>query len=186
MIARRSARLNSKKRRKEPFMRVLVIGGDGYCGWATALYLSERGHEVGIVDSLVRRHWDLTLGVDTLTPIAPPARRVARWKELTGREIVLSVGDVCDYPFLRGAIERFGPEAIVHFGEQRSAPFSMMDREHAVMTQVNNVVGTLNLLYAMRELCPECHLVKLGSMGEYGTPNIDIEEGYITIQHNGR
>ena len=167
-------------------MRVLVIGGDGYCGWATALYLSEHGHEVGIVDSLVRRHWDLTLGVDTLTPIAPPARRVARWKELTGREIALSVGDLCDYSFLRGAVERFGPEAIVHFGEQRSAPFSMMDREHAVLTQVNNVVGTLNLLYAMRELCPDCHLVKLGSMGEYGTPNIDIEEGYITIQHNGR
>src|SRR6185437_177114 len=167
-------------------MRVLVIGGDGYCGWATALYLSEHGHEVGIVDSLVRRHWDLTLGVDTLTPIAPPGKRVARWKELTGREIALSIGDVCDYSFLRGAVERFGPEAIVHFGEQRSAPFSMMDREHAVMTQVNNVVGTLNLLYAMRELCPECHLVKLGSMGEYGMPNIDIEEGYITIEHNGR
>ena len=167
-------------------MRVLVIGGDGYCGWATALYLSERGHEVGIVDSLVRRHWDLTLGVDTLTPIAPAGRRVARWTELTGREIALSIGDVCDYSFLRGAINRFVPEAIVHFGEQRSAPFSMIDREHAVLTQVNNVVGTLNLLYAMRELCPECHLVKLGSMGEYGMPNIDIEEGYITIQHNGR
>lgn len=167
-------------------MRVLVIGGDGYCGWATSLYLSERGHEVGIVDSLVRRHWDMTLGVDTLTPIAPIGRRIERWKELTDREIALSIGDVCDYPFLRGVVERFSPEAIVHFGEQRSAPFSMMDREHAVMTQVNNVVGTLNLLYAMRELCPECHLVKLGSMGEYGMPNIDIEEGYITIEHNGR
>jgi len=175
-----------QKTEKKPFMRVLVIGGDGYCGWATALYLSERGHEVGIVDSLVRRHWDLTLGVDTLTPIAPAGRRVARWKELTGREIALSVGDVCDYSFLRCAVERFGPEAIVHFGEQRSAPFSMIDRQHAVLTQVNNVVGTLNLLYAMRELCPECHLVKLGTMGEYGTPNIDIEEGYITIEHNGR
>lgn len=167
-------------------MRVLVIGGDGYCGWATALYLSERGHEVAIVDSLVRRHWDLTLGVDTLTPIASIGKRTARWKELTGREILVSIGDVCDYSFLRGAVERFAPEAIVHYGEQRSAPFSMMDREHAVMTQVNNVVGTLNLLYAIRELCPECHLVKLGSMGEYGTPNIDIEEGYITIKHNGR
>ena len=167
-------------------MRVLVIGGDGYCGWATALYLSERGHEVGILDSLVRRHWDLTLGAETLTPIAPIGKRIARWKELTGRQIALYIGDVCDYPFLRGAIERFGPEAIVHFGEQRSAPFSMIDREHAVLTQVNNVVGTLNLLYAIRELCPDCHLVKLGTMGEYGTPNIDIEEGYITIQHNGR
>jgi UDP-sulfoquinovose synthase len=167
-------------------MRVLVIGGDGYCGWATALYLSERGHEVGIVDSLVRRHWDLTLGVDTLTPIAPIGKRIARWKELTGREIDLHIGDICDYPFLQETLRRFGPDAIVHFGEQRSAPFSMIDREHAVLTQVNNVVGTLNLLYAIRELCPECHLVKLGTMGEYGTPNIDIEEGYITIQHNGR
>ena len=167
-------------------MRVLVIGGDGYCGWATALYLSERGHEVGILDSLVRRHWELTLGIDTLTPIAPIGKRIARWKELTGRDIGLYVGDMCDYSFLHSAIERFAPAAIVHFGEQRSAPFSMIDREHAVLTQVNNVVGTLNLLYAIRELCPECHLVKLGTMGEYGTPNIDIEEGYITIQHNGR
>lgn len=169
-----------------PFMRVLVIGGDGYCGWATALYLSERGHEVGIVDSLVRRHWDLTLGVETLTPIAPIGKRIERWREITGREIALYTGDICDYPFLQDTIRRFGPEAIVHFGEQRSAPFSMIDREHAVLTQVNNVVGTLNLLYAIRELCPECHLVKLGTMGEYGTPNIDIEEGYITIEHNGR
>ena len=167
-------------------MRVLVVGGDGYCGWATALYLSERGHDVGIVDSLVRRHWDLSLGVETLTPIAPIGRRIARWKELTGRTIDLFIGDICEYPFLQETIRRFGPDAIVHFGEQRSAPYSMIDREHAVMTQVNNIVGTLNLLYAIRELCPDCHLVKLGTMGEYGTPNIDIEEGYITIQHNGR
>jgi UDP-sulfoquinovose synthase len=167
-------------------MRVLVLGGDGYCGWATALHLSERGHEVGIIDSLVRRHWDSTLGVETLTPIAPIGKRVERWRELTGRRIELYIGDLCDYPFLQYAIRRFGPDAVVHFGEQRSAPFSMIDREHAVMTQVNNVVGTLNLLFAIRELCPECHLVKLGTMGEYGTPNIDIEEGYIAIKHNGR
>jgi UDP-sulfoquinovose synthase len=181
-----SAGLDWNNSENFPFMRVLVIGGDGYCGWATALYLSERGYDVGILDSLVRRHWDLTLGVDTLTPIAPIGKRIARWKELTGREIPLFVGDVCDYPFLQDAIGKFGPDAMVHFGEQRSAPFSMIDREHAVMTQVNNVVGTLNLLYAIKELCPQCHLVKLGTMGEYGTPNIDIEEGYITIQHNGR
>lgn len=141
---------------------------------------------MGIVDSLVRRHWDSTLGVDTLTPIAPIGKRVERWRELTGRRIELYIGDLCDYPFLQNAMRRFGPDAVVHFGEQRSAPFSMIDREHAVMTQVNNVVGTLNLLFAIRELCPECHLVKLGTMGEYGTPNIDIEEGYIAIKHNGR
>lgn len=167
-------------------MRALVIGGDGYCGWATALYLSERGYEVGIVDSLVRRHWDQLLGVDTLTPIAPIRHRVERWKQLTGHAMDLYVGDITDYTFLRSTIQKFAPDAIVHFGEQRSAPFSMIDRERAVETQVNNVVGTLNLLFAMRELCPDCHLVKLGTMGEYGTPNIDIEEGYITIQHNGR
>lgn len=167
-------------------MKVLVVGGDGYCGWATALYLSERGYEVGIVDSLVRRHWDQTLGIGTLTPIAPIRHRVDRWHELTGKMINLFVGDICDYPFVQSFMRRFEPEAILHFGEQRSAPFSMIDREHAVMTQVNNVVGNLNLLFAIREFNPAVHLVKLGTMGEYGQPNIDIEEGYITIRHNGR
>ncbi|MDJ0616173.1 MAG: NAD-dependent epimerase/dehydratase family protein [Calothrix sp. MO_192.B10] len=167
-------------------MKVLVIGGDGYCGWATALYLSNRGFEVAILDSLVRRHWDNEIGVQTLTPIAPIQQRIQRWKDLTDKSIDLFVGDITNYEFLQGVLHKFEPNAIVHFGEQRSAPFSMIDREHAVMTQVNNVVGTLNLLYAMRTDFPDCHLVKLGTMGEYGTPNIDIEEGYITIEHNGR
>ncbi|MGG6268719.1 NAD-dependent epimerase/dehydratase family protein [Leptolyngbya sp. AN03gr2] len=167
-------------------MKVLVIGGDGYCGWATALYLSNRGHEVGILDSLVRRHWDNELCIDTLTPIAPIKQRLQRWKDLTGKTIDLFIGDITNYEFLNKSMEQFQPDAIVHFGEQRSAPFSMIDREHAVLTQVNNVVGTLNLLYIMKEKFPDCHLVKLGTMGEYGTPNIDIEEGYITIEHNGR
>jgi UDP-sulfoquinovose synthase len=167
-------------------MKVLVIGGDGYCGWATALYLSNRGYDVGILDSLVRRHWDNELGIATLTPIAPIQQRIQRWQDLTGKSIDMFVGDITNYEFLQKALHQFEPEAIVHFGEQRSAPFSMIDREHAVLTQVNNVVGTLNLLYAMREDFPDCHLVKLGTMGEYGTPNIDIEEGYITIEHNGR
>jgi UDP-sulfoquinovose synthase len=171
---------------EEVFMKVLVIGGDGYCGWATALYLSNKGYEVGIIDSLVRRHWDMELGVQTLTPIAPIQQRLQRWRDLTGKSIDLFVGDITNYEFLIKAMRQFEPEAIVHFGEQRSAPFSMIDREHAVLTQVNNVVGTLNLLYAMRQDFPDCHLVKLGTMGEYGTPNIDIEEGYITIEHNGR
>ncbi|AFY46090.1 nucleoside-diphosphate-sugar epimerase [Nostoc sp. PCC 7524] len=167
-------------------MKVLVIGGDGYCGWATALYLSNRGYEVGILDSLVRRHWDNELGIETLTPIAPIQQRLQRWQDLTGKSIDLFVGDITNYEFLHKVLRQFEPNAIVHFGEQRSAPFSMIDREHAVLTQVNNVVGTLNLLYAMKADFPDCHLVKLGTMGEYGTPNIDIEEGYITIEHNGR
>lgn len=167
-------------------MKVLVIGGDGYCGWATALYLSNKGYEVAILDNLVRRHWDMELCVETLTPIAPIQARIQRWKDLTGKSIDLFVGDINNYEFLKQSMLKFEPTAVVHFGEQRSAPFSMIDREHAVLTQVNNVVGTLNLLYVMHEHFPDCHLVKLGTMGEYGTPNIDIEEGYITIEHNGR
>ncbi len=167
-------------------MKVLVIGGDGYCGWATALHLSKKGYEVGILDNLSRRYWDTKLGVDTLTPIASIQKRIQRWHDLSGKSMDLFVGDITNYDFLSKSLRSFEPEAIVHFGEQRSAPYSMIDREHAVFTQVNNVVGTLNLLYAMKEDFPDCHLVKLGTMGEYGTPNIDIEEGYITIEHNGR
>jgi UDP-sulfoquinovose synthase len=167
-------------------MKAIVIGGDGYCGWATALHLSNRGYEVGIIDNLARRHWDAQLGADTLTPIAPIQQRIQRWKDLTGKSIDLFIGDITNYDFLIKALRQFEPEAIVHFGEQRAAPYSMIDREHAVFTQVNNVVGTLNILYAMKEDFPDSHLVKLGTMGEYGTPNIDIEEGYIEIEHNGR
>jgi len=167
-------------------MKVLVIGGDGYCGWATALYLANRGYEVAIADSLVRRHWDNELGVETLTPIAAIGKRLDRWHALTGKKVEFFMGDITNYTFVSHVFRKFDPETVVHFGEQRSAPFSMIDREHAVFTQVNNVVGTLNLLYAIKEFNPDCHLVKLGTMGEYGTPNIDIEEGYITIEHNGR
>jgi UDP-sulfoquinovose synthase len=166
--------------------RVLVVGGDGYCGWATSLHLSALDYEVAILDNMIRRRWDATHGIETLTPIAPIERRVAAWERLTGRTIDLFVADVGDYAELAGAIERFAPDAIVHFGEQRSAPFSMIDREHAVMTQTGNVTGTLNILFAMRDFAPNAHLVKLGTMGEYGTPNIDIEEGYLEVTHNGR
>src|SRR6202167_4528746 len=167
-------------------MKIAVLGGDGYCGWATALYLSAKGHTVSIVDNFVRRQWDHELGAQTLTPIRPLAERLRVWRELTGRTIDSYVGDVTDYDFLSSAIEATQPDAVIHFAEQRSAPYSMIDRKHAVSTQVNNVVGTLNLLFAIRELRPDCHLIKLGTMGEYGTPNIDIEEGYINIEHNGR
>ena len=167
-------------------MRIVVLGGDGYCGWATALYLSSKGHSVAIIDNFSRRQWDFELGVQTLTPIRPLSERLNVWHQLTGRKIDLFVGDVTDYDFIASMITAFQPEAIVHFAEQRSAPYSMIDRKHAVFTQVNNVVGTLNLLFAIRELAPDCHIIKLGTMGEYGTPNIDIEEGFITIEHNGR
>jgi len=166
--------------------RIVLLGGDGYCGWATALYLSGLGHRIAIVDNFARRQWDHQLGVETLTPIRPLAERLRIWQELTGREVELHVGDVTDYDFLGPVIRDFEPEAVVHFAEQRSAPYSMIDRKHAVFTQMNNVAGTLNVLFAIHEFQPDCHLVKLGTMGEYGTPNIDIEEGYITVTHNGR
>ena len=167
-------------------MKMGVLGGDGYCGWATALYLSAKGHSVAIVDNFIRRQWDHELGAQTLTPILPFSDRLRAWHRLTGQTIDLFVGDVIDYDFLLSTVKQIQPEAIIHFAEQRSAPYSMIDRKHAVFTQVNNVVGTLNLLFAIREVQPDCHLIKLGTMGEYGTPNIDIEEGYINIEHNGR
>jgi UDP-sulfoquinovose synthase len=167
-------------------MRVAVLGGDGYCGWATALYLSRKGHSVAIADNFARRQWDHELGVETLTPIRPLSERLSVWQDLAGETVELFVGDVTEYDFLSSVVQDFEPEAVIHFAEQRAAPYSMIDRKHAVFTQVNNVVGTLNLLFALREFQPDCHLIKLGTMGEYGTPNIDIEEGYITIEHNGR
>lgn len=164
----------------------MVIGGDGYCGWATALHLSAHGYNVCILDNLCRRQFDLQLGLDTLTPIASVHERVKRWGEVSGQHIHLEIGDICDWEFFSDAFQSFKPDAVVHFGEQRSAPYSMIDRQRAVYTQHNNVIGTINVLFAIKEYNPDCHLVKLGTMGEYGTPNIDIEEGYITITHNGR
>ena len=167
-------------------MRILVLGGDGYLGWPTALHLSARGHDVGVVDNFARRSYDSEMGVDSLVPIRQLQRRITTWKEVSGNVIQPFIGDLTDNVFVEQTLREFAPEAIVHFAEQRSAPYSMIDRRHAVYTQVNNVVGTLNLLYAIAEIDPSIHLVKLGTMGEYGTPNIDIEEGFIEITHKGR
>jgi UDP-sulfoquinovose synthase len=167
-------------------MKVLVLGGDGYCGWPTSLHLSDAGHEVVIVDNFVRRTIDHELGAESLTPIADPKERVKAWWEVSGQTIGLEYGDLLDWEFVSEVVQRQQPDAIVHYAEQRAAPYSMIDRRHAVYTQHNNVIGNLNVLFAINEYVPDCHLVKLGTMGEYGTPNIDIEEGYIKIEHNGR
>src|SRR3954453_19673217 len=168
-------------------MKILILGGDGYCGWPTALHLSDAGHDVAIVDNLCRRAFDeQELGTTSLAPIRPIEERVAVWDEVSGRRIRLEIGDLLDWEFIAGVVEDFAPDAIVHYAEQRSAPYSMIDREHAYFTQFNNVMGNLNLLYAIKEHAPDAHLVKLGTMGEYGTPNIDIEEGYLEVEHNGR
>src|SRR5580704_7777753 len=167
-------------------MKILVLGGDGYLGWPTALHLSALGHEVTVVDNLVRREYDREMGVDSLVPIASLHDRVARWEQISGRTVGVRIGNLTDAAFTYAVVAEAEPDAIVHFGEQRSAPYSMIDREHAVYTQVNNVIGNLNVLYAIAELNPAIHLVKLGTMGEYGSPNIEIEEGFIEVTHKGR
>jgi UDP-sulfoquinovose synthase len=165
---------------------ILVLGGDGYLGWPTAMYLSKRGHRVGVLDNFAKRRWEMELNVEPLIPIRTLHDRVKVWRELTGRTLELFVTDLRNYEAVKSVIQSFKPQAIVHCGEQPSAPYSMMDHNRGVFTQTNNIVGTLNLLWVLRDYAPDCHLVKLGTMGEYGTPNIDIEEGFIEIEHEGR
>jgi UDP-sulfoquinovose synthase len=167
-------------------MRILVLGADGYLGWPTAMYLSRRGHTVAGMDNFAKRRWEMELNVEPLLPIRTLHDRVSAWREVSGEQIELFVGDLRNYGVVEGILGRFRPDAIVHYGEQPSAPYSMIDHNRATFTQVNNVTGTLNVLWAMKNIVPECRLVKLGTMGEYGTPNIDIEEGFLRIEHNGR
>lgn len=167
-------------------MRILVLGGDGYLGWPTALRLSECGNVVAIADNFARRGYDHEMGVQSLVPIHSLKVRTDCWQAMTGRQIETFHGDLTDADFTCRLLDEFRPEAVVHFAEQRSAPYSMIDQKHAVYTQQNNVVGTLNLLFAIAEVDRDIHLVKLGTMGEYGTPNITIEEGWLTVEHRGR
>jgi UDP-sulfoquinovose synthase len=167
-------------------MRVLVLGGDGYLGWPTAMRLSKVGHEVMAVDSYLRRRLCREHGAEPLFDVPElPARRDL-WREKSGREIAVGIGDLREWGFISEVFRSFRPQAVVHYAEQPSAPFSMLDRSCAMLTLQNNLEVTLNVIYAVREFAPECHIVKLGTMGEYGTPNIDIEEGWIEIEHKGR
>jgi UDP-sulfoquinovose synthase len=168
-------------------VRILILGGDGYLGWPTSMRFARLGHEVHTVDNYLRRHAHAEAGTDSLTPVAASLpERASAFREVTGLEIGVSEGDLLDWDVVERIFRDFRPEAIVHYGEMPSAPYSMIDREHAVYTQTNNVINTLNVLYAMAEFAPDAHLVKLGTMGEYGTPDIDIEEGFIEIHHKGR
>jgi UDP-sulfoquinovose synthase len=167
-------------------MRVLILGGDGYLGWPTAMRFSGQGHEVAVVDSFARRRWVEEAGSHSLTPITSLEERIQAWGEVSGRDIEPYVGDISEGTFVSDVVLDFEPDSIIHYGEQPSAPWSMKSVDHAVVTQANNVIGSLKLLWAMRDHAPDAHLIKLGTMGEYGTPNIDIEEGFIEIEHKGR
>ena len=167
-------------------MRVLILGADGYLGWPAAMHFSAKGHEVEAVDNYFKRKTCLELNCESLLSIPNLHARAALWESLTGKRIVVKIGDIADYSFISEVFKEFRPEAVVHFAEQPSAPYSMMDQAKAFFTIQNNLLGTLNIVYAMREFCPDCHLIKLGTMGEYGTPEIDIEEGWIEINHKGR
>ncbi|HKQ33242.1 MAG TPA: NAD-dependent epimerase/dehydratase family protein, partial [Thermodesulfobacteriota bacterium] len=167
-------------------MRVLIAGVDGYLGWPLAMYLTARGHTVAGADNYFRRDWVQEMGSQSATPIRRMTERLEAFRESFGTNLRFFKGDLSSYNFVENVFKSFRPEAVVHLGEMPSAPYSMIDVEHTAWTQVNNIVGTLNMLYAMRDICPESHLVKLGTMGEYGTPNIDIPEGFFEIEYRGR
>ncbi len=167
-------------------MKVLITGIDGYSGWPLALHLLGRGHDVVGIDSFVTRRRVKEVGSWSATPIPSFPRRQAAVRELLGKEIRFYRGGLADWELVRSVLEKERPEAIVHLAEQRSAPYSMIDVHHAVSTQVDNLTGTLHLLFAMKEVAPDAHLVKMGTMGEYGTPNVDIPEGFFEVEYHGR
>jgi UDP-sulfoquinovose synthase len=167
-------------------VRVFIAGMDGYLGWSLTQYLTARGHEVAGADLFMRRQWVAEMGSHSAIPIAPMDERLSAFEEHWGYCPRFRQGDLRDYAFVEQFFRDFKPEAIVHLGEMPSAPYSMVDVNHAVFTQTNNIVSTLNMLFAMRDIVPDAHLVKLGTMGEYGTPNVDIPEGFFTVEYRGR
>ena len=167
-------------------MRVFITGVDGYLGWPLSLYLAKRGHEVAGIDNYMRRSWVGEMGSQSAIPIVKMADRLLAYRQNMEQSLRFYKGDLTDYNFVLNAYKSFRPEAIVYLGEMPSAPYSMIDMQHAVFTQTNNIMGTLITLYAIKEAVPGCHLVKLGTMGEYGTPNVEIPEGFFDIEYRGR
>src|SRR5438093_4082562 len=167
-------------------MRVFIAGVDGYLGWPLSMYLTVRGHEVAGADCYYRRDWVQEMGSQSATPIVRMTERLEAFREKFGKNLQFFKGDLTDYNFVENIFKHFQPEVVVHLGQMPSAPYSMIDVKHAVWTQTNNITGNLNLLYAIHDLARGAHLVKLGTMGEYGTPGIDIPEGYFEIEYRGR
>ena len=167
-------------------MRVLIVGIDGYLGWSLTQYLTARGHEVGGIDAYFRREQVKEIGSQSAIPIVSPNERKQAYKEKYNKELYWIDGDITDWTTLLSVFKEFQPEGIVHLGENPSAPYSMIDQAHATWVHHNNVIGSLNILYAMKEVTPDAHLVKLGTMGEYGQPNVDIPEGFFEVEYRGR
>jgi UDP-sulfoquinovose synthase len=167
-------------------MRVLVLGADGYLGWPTCMYFSRIGHEVIGTDNYFRRNASLELDCEALIPTPNLVQRAKIWQQLSEKQIVVHIGDVTNYEFLLSLFKAYNPDVVIHYAEQPSAPYSMLNRDKAAFTIQNNLISTLNIVFAVKEVNPDCHIIKLGTMGEYGTPNIDIEEGWIQIQHKGK
>jgi len=178
---------------------ILVLGGDGYLGWPTAMHFSNRGHDVTVVDNYLRRHNCDRLDTGMLYPVPTLINRAKIWHELTGKEIKVVIGDLCEpevmRSFFNGSVKYDWPinskytgipDTVIHYAEQPSAPFSLYDYKTADLTLTNNLRVTNNLMFAVRDYSRETHIIKLGTMGEYGTPNIDIEEGWLEIEHKGR
>lgn len=167
-------------------MKVFIAGIDGYLGWPLAQYLTARGHEVAGTDLMLRRKWVEEMGSQSALPVYSMAERLEAFREHYGKTLLFREGDLLDYEFVRSFFAEFQPDAIVHLGQMPSAPYSMIDQVHAVFTQTNNIISNLNILWAMKEVCPSAHLLKLGTMGEYGTPNVDIPEGFFEVEYRGR
>lgn len=167
-------------------MKILVLGGDGYLGWPTAMYLSSKGYDVAVADNYLRRNLARENDVEPLYMVPNLHERTRIWKKAGSGNISVFIGNLQEWDIVAGLFSSFVPDAIVHYAEQPSAPYSMMNRRSASLTLLNNISVTTNIIFAIREYCPHAHLVKLGTMGEYGTPDIDIEEGWLDVNHNGR
>ena len=167
-------------------MRILILGADGYLGWPTVMHLSAKGHDVAAVDNYLRRTLFEEVGVETLFEVPRLDERCAIWEDASGCKVPFFIGDLAEWEFVEKIFSEFKPDAIVHYAEQPAAPYSMLNRQAATLTLRNNLLVTANVIFAVREFCPEAHIVKLGTMGEYGTPDIDIEEGWLDVEHKGR
>ena len=167
-------------------MRILILGGDGYLGWPTAMHLTAYGHEVVVVDNYLRRRLCREENIDLLFDVPDLPERTAIWQSVSGHKIAVYIGNLCEWDFVAEVFKAFNPQAVVHYAEQPAAPYSMLNRKAATLTLNNNLSVTANVIFAVREFCPDTHIVKLGTMGEYGTPNIDIEEGWLEVEHKGR